>query len=97
MKQVIVFPRGQLDAKDKERMAKAGIVAVEADDPSKVVALLPSSPLLVADDLVMSLLKGLTTSSSYSRHEAVVTELYTRAKANELARSPTLPPDARRR
>ena len=31
MKQVIVFPRGQLDPKDKERMSKAGIVAVDAD------------------------------------------------------------------
>lgn len=33
---VVVFPRGQLSQKDKERLTKHGIVAVEADDPKQV-------------------------------------------------------------
>lgn len=57
-KQVIVFPRGQLDAKDKERLTKAGVVAVEADDPRQVVMLLPSAPLLRADDILMAAFAG---------------------------------------
>lgn len=42
--QVIVFPRGQLSAKDKERLTRNGVVAVEADDPQKVQAIPISMP-----------------------------------------------------
>lgn len=42
---VIVFPRGQLTSRDKERMTKAGIMAVEADDPKAVCQLNTTKPL----------------------------------------------------
>lgn len=54
---VVVFPRGQLTAKDKERLTKSGIVAVEADDPHKVAVLnlLPGGSATVsADDVFMA-------------------------------------------
>jgi hypothetical protein len=41
MKQLVIFPRGQLTAEDKKKMSKLGICAIEADDPSKVVTLVP--------------------------------------------------------
>lgn len=55
MKQVVVFPRGQLTAKDKERLTKAGVIAVEADEPSKVETLLPPVTTLSADEVVVAL------------------------------------------
>lgn len=58
MKQVFVFPRGQLSASDKQEMAAVGIVAVEADDPRQVVQLLPASSLLNGDDLLLAALSG---------------------------------------
>lgn len=45
--QVLVFPRGQLKPKDRRVLAEVGVVAVEADDPSKVVACIPSAPLVI--------------------------------------------------
>jgi hypothetical protein len=42
---VVVFPRGQLNATDKERFTKAGILAVEADSPKEVVQLELAEPL----------------------------------------------------
>jgi len=59
MKQVIVFPRGQLSKTDKERLTKAGVVAVEADDPAAVKMLLPSSSLVTGDDLLLAALDGI--------------------------------------
>lgn len=62
MKQLVVFPRGQLSRTDKDRMTKAGIVAVEADDPGSVRMVLPSSALVTADDLLLSAMDGLTSN-----------------------------------
>lgn len=55
MKQVVVFPRGQLTSKDKERLTKSGVIAVEADEPSKVVTVLPAVTSLSADEVVACL------------------------------------------
>lgn len=63
MSQVIVFPRGQLSAKDKERLTKSGIVAVEAEDPSKVVTVLPSASIVCPDDILMAAMAGATYSN----------------------------------
>jgi len=41
MKKVIIFPRFQLTAKDKERLSKAGYIAIEVDEPSAVNLLEP--------------------------------------------------------
>lgn len=45
---IMVFPRGQLTPKDKERLTKNGVIAVEADDPKAVVQLRCVSPLIVS-------------------------------------------------
>lgn len=71
--QVIIFPRGQLSAKDKERLTKLGIVAVEADDPSKVVSVMPGAPLVSADDMLMAALAAIdegyeSTRAGFARH-----------------------------
>ncbi len=58
MKQVLIFPRGQLNAKDKERLSKSRIVAVEADDPSKVVMVAPSEGVS-ADMMTMCALEAM--------------------------------------
>lgn len=63
MKQVIVFPRGQLTEKDKRAIARAGCVVVEADDPSKVVAAIPTVPLVSSDELLTALLKAASECS----------------------------------
>lgn len=87
MKQIVVFPRGQLSAKDKERLTKADILAVEADDPSKVVTVLPGAPLLSADDMLMSAMYALTARGDYSSAErsSMVMELHRRLQAKEAA------------
>lgn len=59
---IVVFPRGQLLPKDKERLTKSGVIAVEADDPKAVVQLQLAQPLVLsaaglsADAFVRSLL-----------------------------------------
>lgn len=58
-RQIIIFPRGQLSAKDKERLTRFGFIAIEADDPSKVVSVFPSVPLLEANDMLTIALKCL--------------------------------------
>jgi hypothetical protein len=65
MKQVIVFPRGQLSAKDKEKLSKAGWIAVEADDPSKVVSVVPGASTISPDDLLCAALDALTNTPAY--------------------------------
>lgn len=67
MKQVVVFPTGQLTQKDKERLTKAGIVAVEASCPKDVIMLLPSSSLCTGDDLLLSAIAGVNGGSDYCK------------------------------
>lgn len=81
MSQIIVFPRGQLSELDKARMEEAGIIAVEADDPSKVVQLVPCSTLINADDFLMSALAGVT--KSHAAESTFVEQLYLRLNARE--------------
>jgi hypothetical protein len=82
---VVVFPRGQLSPKDKERLTKHGIVAVEADDPKavNVLSLVPGSSAQVsADDLFMSAILAVTDGGVSSRFG---NELYRRLKQREAA------------
>jgi hypothetical protein len=67
MKQVIIFPRGQLKTKDKAKLQEAGMLAIEADDPTKVVMLLPSAANIKADDLLMSALYALYSASNVDK------------------------------
>jgi hypothetical protein len=69
MKQLVIFPRGQLAAKDKEKMTKMGICAIEADDPSKVVTLIPG--MTVSGDMIaMAALDAMAAQKGYSYSEA---------------------------
>lgn len=60
---IVVFPRGQLTAKDKERLTKAGVIAVEADSPHEVCQLQITVPMvstkISGDAIVMSALRAL--------------------------------------
>lgn len=83
MNTVIVYPRGQLKAADKKALKEAGIIAVEADDPSKVVTVIPGAPLATADDLLMAALHGMTRPNYESAGNAMIIELQRRLKAKE--------------
>lgn len=75
MSQVIVFPRGQLTPADRSSMAEAGIVAVEADDPSAVVLTVAGVPLASSDDLAIAALIAVDSSASYGIQARFVAEL----------------------
>ena len=82
MKNLVIFPRGQLAPKDRERMTKAGFLVVEADDPSRVIQLAPTPHMVSAEDFMMSALHAV-----HHGHEGVkfVDELYRRLKQREQA------------
>lgn len=91
MNQVIVFPRGQLSPEDKASMHEMGIAVVEADDPSKVVTVIPvapSAPIAAPDDFTMALLHAVA-EGSYSSQVAymAVQELRRRMLAREKAKA----------
>lgn len=80
---VIVYPRGQLKAADRKTMKDAGIVAIEADDPDKVVTVLPMVPVSIpatSGDMAMALLHAVVHGNEGQKF---ATELYRRAKLNE--------------
>lgn len=83
MSQVIIFPRGQLSRADRRTLLAAGILAVEADDPTAVVQVVPGVPLVQADDLFMSALWGLANENGTQERTRFVAELQRRLKARE--------------
>ena len=87
-KQVIIFPRGQLTRQDKERLTKAGIVSVEADNPGAVVQVIPGAAMVGADDFLMSALHALTNAPSSYSSDRFVKELHRRMLARETAATP---------
>lgn len=64
MSSVIIFPRGQLSAKDRRMLLAAGITAVEADDPTKVVQVIPGAAMVGADDMLLSALAGIIAAGN---------------------------------
>jgi hypothetical protein len=88
MKTVIVFPRGQLTHLDRAALDDADIVAVEADSPRDVVQMVPSSNIVSADDLMMSMLAAIKGSSSYAAAGAFVGELERRLRKREEINTP---------
>lgn len=80
MKTVIIFPRGQLSDWDKDQALAAGLVVLEADDPSKVVQMIPAPPMVSADDLLMSALHAVRFGNEGQKF---VTELHTRLLKRE--------------
>lgn len=61
--QVILLPKGSLDAKAKERLTKASVVYIEVEDPSKVVLLAPASNLITGDQILRSAFDALDEST----------------------------------
>jgi len=91
MTNIVLFPRGQLTVKDARRLEKHGIVAVEVDDPSKVIVTMPSSSLLSPDDLMMSAMHGMSGDYSTAEHSKFFSELHRRLKAAETKRAQPAP------
>lgn len=85
MKYVVVFPKGSLSARDRRALSEAEYVAVEADDPSKVVVMLPGLPKISADELLLCALTAMQSEFSDSIKGKMVAELYRRLKAKEEA------------
>lgn len=82
--QIVVFPRGQLSADDRDRMTAAGFCVVEADDPKAVVTHVPSAPLVTANQMLLCALKAMDGPGSNGERSRF-TELLTVAmsKASE--------------
>lgn len=74
---IVVFPRGQLSAKDKERLTKAGVLAVEADSPKEVVQLRLASPLvttgITGDGIVLAALEAIAEQSPETSGGSITT------------------------
>ncbi|UYB51209.1 hypothetical protein OCJ37_14565 [Xanthomonas sp. AM6] len=83
MSQIVVFPRGQLSDADRAILTEAGVVAVEADDPSKVVTVLPGAPLATPNDLTMAALSAVAACPMDSTHRRFVVELHRRIARRE--------------
>lgn len=82
--QVIIFPRGQLSSNEKGRLMKHGILAIEADDPSKVVTVVPGASMVGSDDLMLAALDALANTPSYNSSSSFfVAALAKRALAKE--------------
>lgn len=86
MKQVIVFPRGQLSDEDRKAMKAAGVIAVEADDPSKVVVTVPQPHMASADDMLLAALHGITSLSTERASYLFTNELNRRLKERDKQR-----------
>lgn len=72
---IVVYPRGQLSAKDKQRMTKHGILCIEADDPKSVVCILPAAPFVSPDDLLLAAIRAADTEPGHSSRGTFTTEL----------------------
>ena len=95
MKQVIVFPRGTLDAKDRKRLTAAGVVAIESDDPSKIVMLTPCAPSMTSDDLLSAAIETLSGLGGSHYREHVQAEFAEALFRRVQSRSSNTPEQAR--
>jgi hypothetical protein len=75
MKTLVVFPTGSLSQKDKERMSREGYLAIESDDPSKVIIQLPVGAVN-ADTLTLCALEAMSGQTSTHERAMFTTLLY---------------------
>lgn len=70
---LVVFPRSQLSAKDKERMTKHGILCVEADTPKDVVQLALVHPVHLATSLISgdAIITAALSSMDFGKNETI--------------------------
>lgn len=81
--QIVVFPRGQLTAQDRKALRAAGVVPIEADDPTAVVTVVPlaeAGTVVTPDALLMSLLRAVAEGGEGQRFAS---ELHRRLLAQE--------------
>jgi hypothetical protein len=78
---VLIFPRGSLQAKDRERLSRAGYVAVEADDPTKVVVTIPGAPVITDNDITSAALQSISGGGSSTERERFFTAFHALWKA----------------
>lgn len=69
-RQLVVFPRGQLPKEAAQLMYANGFLAVEADDPTKVVTVVPGGPLASANDMFMAALLAVVGGQEGNRFAA---------------------------
>ncbi len=69
MTQILVTKPDVLNQRDKAALRKAGVVVVEADDPSAVKLLQPDAPEITGNDMLWAALKGLNAPNY--EHRAV--------------------------
>jgi len=81
MKQIVIFPRGCLTELDRARLDAADIVAVECDDPSKVVYAIPAAETVCPSDMLMAALKAVKEGNEGNRF---ISDLYRRLIEREL-------------
>lgn len=75
MKQVIVFPRGQLSEKDRRAISRAGACVVEADDPSKVVSVIPVGAAVEGNEMLLAALESMNACKIDSPSKPFVAKL----------------------
>lgn len=61
-KQLVIFQRGTITPKDKEKMSKAGFLPIESDIPESVRILIPTHSHITGDDILLSLIEGVQKS-----------------------------------
>lgn len=91
MSRLVVFPRGQLSSKDKERFTKMGIVWAEADDPTQVreiAATTLTQSVITGDGIILAALKAMAQESYGAEvRSGFVKNLYQALAAAEPQRS----------
>lgn len=70
---VVVFPRGQLSPKDKERLTRNGILAVEADTPADVRMLSIEVCGIASNDMLTASLCALASGSAETSDGSIST------------------------
>ncbi len=83
IQQIVVFPRGQLSPKDKERLTKGGVCAIEADDPKAVVVIAPAATTISGDALLYSAMAAIHAARYGETRSDFARELATRLLAQE--------------
>jgi hypothetical protein len=76
---ILLVPRGAFDDEAKKVLREVGYVAIETDDPSKVIATIPTVPFglpISADSITLALLEALATSASGSAALTFVKSLH---------------------
>lgn len=84
-KQIVVFPRGQLSKNDKERMSRHGVLAIEADDPSKVVTVIPGVMLADSNDMLSAAVQTLANWAKADTYKRTPASDFVIALSNILA------------